>query len=80
VKVEPETSIDELQLYDKADVAARSKRSVRSVQEDAADPACPLKWSHQTGRKKACDAPTLRAYLDWLRVPAGERRAAWSRS
>jgi hypothetical protein len=67
VKVEPE-ALDDLQLFDKEKVAERSLRSVRSVEEDAADPTCPLKWTHQAGRKKACDAATLRDYLGWLRL------------
>jgi hypothetical protein len=74
VKVPVETSLDELQLYGKEEIAARSLKSVRSIEEDAADPACPLKWTHKAGKKNACDATTLRDYLAWLRLQPGRGR------
>lgn len=57
--------IDELRLYTKQDVAERSRRSVRSVDEDSKRDDCPLKWSRHRG-KCVCDAATLRRYLEWL--------------
>lgn len=60
--------VPELKLFTKEDVAELSGRSVRSVEEDAADPASPLKWSHRVGRKHATDAATVRAYLESFRV------------
>jgi len=66
VKVQAVAEVDELRLYDRHAVAARSLRSVRSVAADVADPRCPLRWTTVVGRRKACDAPTLAAYLRWL--------------
>lgn len=76
MRVPPETANDDLQLFDKQMISDRSLRSVRSVEQDASDPDCPLKWTHQSGKKRACDAPTLRAYLGWLRQsrPGARRR------
>lgn len=69
MQVPADTAIDDLQLFDKEAVRERSLRSVRSIEDDEADPACPLKWTHKSGKKKCCDAATLRAYLAWLRNP-----------
>lgn len=76
MKVSPESALDELQLYGKEEVAARCLKSVRSVEEDAADPTCPLKWTHKTGKKKACNATTLRDYLAWLELQPARGRPA----
>lgn len=61
------TSPDDLQLYDKADVAKRALVSIRTIEGHAKNPHCPLKWTHKAGKKQACDAATLRAFLEWLR-------------
>lgn len=60
--------VDDLQLYTKEALAKRLDVSVRTIENYAKDPACPLKWTHGAGKKKACDGPTLRKLIDWLRL------------
>lgn len=70
-----QAEVDDLEIYTKEDIAKRVKLSVRTVENHVRDPECPLKWTHNAGKKLACDAATLRSYLDWLRIrPASQGR------
>jgi hypothetical protein len=57
----------EPELYSLKDIAARAKRSVRSIHSDRQREDCPLYGNLALiGRQMACDRPTLVRYLDWL--------------
>lgn len=67
-----EAAPDDLRLYEIEEICARAKLSRREVARHQKEPGCPLvlRW---IGRRKACDAATLRAYLGWVweRAQAG---------
>jgi hypothetical protein len=65
-----------LRLFFVEDICERTGASVSYVRRDVADPACPLKWTHQVGKRRACDAAMLACYLEWLRIDRVEERAA----
>lgn len=57
---------DDLRFFEIEQICERANgRSRRQVHRDMKQPGCPLvlRW---IGKRKACDAATLRAYLAWI--------------
>jgi hypothetical protein len=63
-----ESADDNDRTFTAEQIAGRVNKKPSSVVRDARNPSCPLKWTHWAGKAKACDLPTLRRYLDWLRI------------
>lgn len=60
--------IDDLELFDKSEVARRVKLGVRTIEQLAKDPECPLKFikpARGAGKRVVCTAQTLREFIRW---------------
>jgi hypothetical protein len=69
MRVSDSEPVDPLQVYTLDEIAARARRSRRSVWNDARlDESCPL-YGRMAGKPLRCEAVTLQRYLAWLCSP-----------